>query len=69
MGGQEETNDRDHDGIIDVVDDSKDLIELIKSKNVCLPDDIKLIEDSYGKHDYQYWSKHFPSFLIWAFGK
>lgn len=68
-GGKEEEGDRDKDGIIDVVDDTKDLIELIKNKNVCLPDDITLKEDADGKHDYQSWSKQLPVFLIWAFGK
>jgi len=68
-GGKEEDGDRDKDGIIDVKDDTKDLIELIKSKNVCLPDDIMYTEDANGKHDYTTWSKQLPAFLIWAFGK
>ena len=68
-GDKEEDGDRDKDGIIDVVDDTKDLIALIKSKNVCLPDDIKFTEDANGKHDYDAWSKQLPAFLIWAFGK
>jgi len=68
-GEKEEEGDRDKDGVIDVVDDTKDLIGLIKSKNVCLPDDITLSEDATGKHDFQWWSKQLPAFLIWAFGK
>ncbi|MBS1754164.1 MAG: esterase family protein [Bacteroidetes bacterium] len=68
-GDKEEDSDRDKDGIIDVVDDTKDLIALIQSKNVSLPGDIKFIEDANGKHDYSAWSKQLPDFLIWAFGK
>ncbi len=68
-GDKEETADRDKDGITDVVDDTKDLIELLKSKNICLPDDIRFVEDANGKHDYDAWSKQFPAFLIFAFGK
>ena len=68
-GDKEEESDRDKDGIIDVVDDTKDLIALIQSKNVCLPGDIKFIEDANGKHDYESWRKQLPAFLIWAFGK
>ena len=68
-GDKEEEGDRDKDGIIDVVDDTKDLIELIKSKNICLPDDINFIEDLNGTHDYASWSKQLPAFLIWAFGR
>jgi len=68
-GAKEETGDRDKDGVIDVVDDTKDLVELIKTKNVCSPDDIVYTESAEGKHDQQSWSKVFPDFLVWAFGK
>ncbi len=68
-GGKEETGDRDKDGIIDVEDDTKDLIELIKSKNVCLPEDIVYINDVNGIHDYTSWRQQLPAFLLWAFAK
>ena len=67
-GGKEETGDRDKDGIIDVIDDSKDLIEIIKKKQVCSPDGIIYTEDPIGTHDPIYWSHYFASFLTWAFG-
>ncbi|MBA2250172.1 MAG: esterase family protein [Chitinophagaceae bacterium] len=68
-GGNEEKGDRDKDGIIDVIDDTKDLLAIIKSKNVCPPEDIVYTELKEGTHDYTYWSQVFPSFLIWAVGK
>ncbi len=68
-GGKEETSDRDKDGIIDVEDDTKDLAELIKSKNVCLPEDIMYTEDVNGIHDYSSWRQQIPAFLLWAFAK
>jgi enterochelin esterase-like enzyme len=68
-GDKEEESDRDKDGIIDVTDDTKDLATLIKSKNVCLPEDIIFTEDANGRHDYASWSKQLPAFLLWAFGK
>lgn len=68
-GGNEETADRDKDGIIDVVDDTKDLIELIKKKNVSPSQDIIYTEIKEGKHDYESWSAVFPQMLIWADGK
>ena len=68
-GGNEETADRDKDGIIDVIDDSKDVIDLIKKKNVSLPQDIIYTQVNEGKHDYNSWSSVFPQFLIWADGK
>ncbi len=68
-GGREEPGDRDNDGITDVVDDTRDLVEIIKGKNICLPEDIRLVEDPEGKHDFESWSKQLPAFLIWSFGK
>ena len=68
-GGNEETADRDHDGIIDVVDDTRDVIDVIKMKNVSPPQDILYTEVKNGRHDYDSWSNVFPQFLIWADGK
>ncbi len=68
-GGNEESADRDKDGITDVIDDSKDLIDLIKKKNVSPSRDIFYTEVKEGKHDYNSWSAVFPQFLIWADGK
>jgi enterochelin esterase-like enzyme len=68
-GDEEEKGDRDKDGIIDVVDDTRDLIGLIKTKNVAGPDDIIFTEKKEGKHDYNSWSHVFPDFLLWAVGK
>jgi len=68
-GATEETGDRDKDGIIDVVDDTRDLVALIKTKNVCPPDDVVYKEAPDGQHNYASWSKLLPDFLFWAFGK
>jgi enterochelin esterase-like enzyme len=68
-GDKEEEGDRDKDGIIDAVDDTRDLVDLLKNKHVCPPGDINFTESPEGKHDYQTWSKQLPAFLIWAFGK
>jgi enterochelin esterase-like enzyme len=68
-GAKEENSDRDKDGTIDVIDDTKDLITIIKNKNICAPSDIVYQESPDGKHDYDDWSKALPGFLTWAFGK
>lgn len=68
-GGKEENGDRDKDGVIDVIDDTKDMTELIKSKNVCPASDIVYKESPDGTHDHASWSKALPDFLLWAFGK
>ncbi len=68
-GLQEEKSDRDKDGVIDVVDDTKDLLQIIENKKVCPPGDIVYVESLNGQHDYASWSKALPKFLLWAFGK
>ncbi len=68
-GGAEETSDRDKDSIIDVIDDTKDIIALIRHKNIASPGDVVYKENRDGKHDYAYWSQELPGFLVWAFGK
>lgn len=68
-GGEEETADRDKDGIIDVVDDTKDLIAAMESKSFVSSSDINYTEVKTGKHDCESWSRVFPQFLIWADGK
>lgn len=66
-GDQEEESDRDKDSIPDVVDDTKDLIHLLKTKNVAGADNIVFVESSTGKHDYASWSNALAGFLVWAF--
>lgn len=68
-GGSEETADRDKDGIIDVVDDTRDVIAQLKMKNAVSPNDITYTELKEGIHDYSTWKNKFPQFLVWAFGK
>lgn len=51
------------------VNNTKDLAELIKNKNVCPAGDIVVTESGKGKQDYENWSKVFPDFLIWAVGR
>lgn len=66
-GAAEEKADRDKDGITDVVDDTKDLMDIIRNKNICPPGDIVYTESAGGRHDYDSWKKALPSFLVWAF--
>jgi len=66
-GAAEEKSDRDKDSIIDVIDDTKDIINLLVKKNVVTTDGIVYRELPTGVHDYNSWSLVFPDFLIWAF--
>ncbi len=66
-GAAEEKGDRDHDGIIDVIDDTKDIISLLEKKNIVPADGIVYTESPTGVHNYSSWSSVFPQFLVWAF--
>jgi enterochelin esterase-like enzyme len=66
-GDNEETSDRDIDGITDMVDDTRDVIQLLGTKSSVGPGDITYKEIAGGKHDYVYWSRAVPAFLVWAF--
>ncbi len=66
-GAAEEKGDRDKDSIIDVIDDTKDIINMLKMKNVVTPEGIVYKELPAGIHDYSSWSTVFPDFLVWAF--
>jgi len=66
-GAAEEKGDRDKDSIIDVIDDTKDIINLLVKKNVVATEGIVYRESPTGTHDYGSWSEVFPEFLVWAF--
>jgi len=66
-GAAEENSDRDGDGITDVIDDTKDVIQILKDKRGIPSSDIIYTETKDGHHDWPDWSKVLPGFLIWAF--
>ncbi|MES2431244.1 MAG: alpha/beta hydrolase-fold protein [Bacteroidota bacterium] len=51
------------------IDHTKDLIEIIKNKNISSPADIVYKQAFQKDHGFNDWSKALPDFLIWAFGK
>ncbi len=63
-GTEDETSDRNGNGIIDSIDDTQDLIKLLKKKRIT---SLKYQEVIGGKHNFQTWGKVFPLFLDWAF--
>jgi enterochelin esterase-like enzyme len=66
-GAAEEKGDRDKDSIIDIIDDTKDIIALLEKKNVVASEGIVYRESAAGLHDYNSWSNVFPEFMVWAF--
>ncbi len=68
VGTQDETADRNHNGIIDAIDDTISLIDELKARGY-QENDIRYIELQDGKHDVPTWARAFPSFLLWGWGE
>lgn len=67
-GTKDETRDRNKNGIIDSIDDTRDLIKELKALGYT-NEDITYEELAEGQHNFETWSAIFPSFLKWAFPK
>lgn len=68
-GTEDEVADRNHNFIIDSIDDTIDLIKELIDKGYQRPHEIGYYEMVGGRHDIASWAKAFPAFLIWAFPK
>jgi iron(III)-enterobactin esterase len=68
-GTNDETSDRNNNGIIDAIDDTLDLMKELDKKGYKQPQDIVYEEVKGGEHNTKTWTKILPNFLIWAFGK
>lgn len=68
-GTEDETADRNHNLIIDSIDDTIDIIKELLKKGYQRPENITYYEMVGGKHDVETWSKAMPAFLCWAFGR
>ena len=66
-GTKEETADRNGNCIIDVIDDTVDVIKELVGKGFNRYEDLFYYELVGGKHDLASWRKAFPAFLVWAF--
>jgi enterochelin esterase-like enzyme len=66
-GMLDETADRNGNGIIDSVDDTRDLINILHAKGYRTERDIRYRELVDGRHDVATWERCFPDFLSWAF--
>lgn len=67
-GTEDETEDRDHDGVIDSIDDTLDLIAELERKGYRWNRDIRYLEVKGGQHNPDTWRTVMPDFLTWAFG-
>ncbi|SFC90325.1 alpha/beta hydrolase [Spirosoma endophyticum] len=73
-GTDDETSDRNNNGIIDSIDDTLDLIGELGKKGyqrdqIGQQHDIRYVEIKGGQHNQETWSQIMPDFLTWAFGK
>jgi len=66
-GMMDETADRNGNGVIDSVDDTRDLINILQAKGYRSGRDIRYRELQDGRHDVATWARCFPDFLGWAF--
>jgi len=66
-GTEDETADRNHNFIIDAIDDTIDIIKELEQKGYRRPEDIFYYERVGGRHHVSTWAKVLPSFLCWAF--
>ena len=67
VGTQDETADRNNNGIIDAIDDTISLIDELKKKGYT-DKDIQYLELKDGRHDVPTWARAFPDFLKWGWG-
>jgi enterochelin esterase-like enzyme len=68
VGTQDETADRNNNGIIDSIDDALSLIGDLVDKGYNAESDILYLELQDGKHDVPTWASAFPDFLKWGWG-
>ncbi len=63
-GTLDEKEDRNNNGIIDSIDDTQDLMAILKQLGY---QDIEYVEVEGGEHNPQTWGRIFPQFLRWGF--
>ena len=66
-GTEDETSDRNNNGIIDSIDDTTDLIDELVKKGYQRERDIRYVEVVGGQHNQKTWRRIMPDFLTWAF--
>jgi enterochelin esterase-like enzyme len=68
-GTEDEEEDRNQNGIIDSIDDTRDLITALVNRGYDPVKEIRYLEIPGGRHEVDTWAKVLPEFLIWAYGK
>jgi len=68
-GTEDEKEDRNGNGVIDSIDDTKDLIGELVAKGYDISKDIRYLEIEGGDHSVETWGRAMPEFLLWGWGK
>jgi enterochelin esterase-like enzyme len=68
-GTDDESEDRNQNGVIDSIDDTLDLIRELALKGYELGRDILYLEIEEGRHDVATWARAMPAFLEWGWGR
>jgi enterochelin esterase-like enzyme len=66
-GTEDEAEDRNHNFIIDSIDDAIDLIKELYNKGYKRNESVTYYEKVGGKHEVGTWAEVLPAFLTWAF--
>jgi enterochelin esterase-like enzyme len=67
-GTLDETDDRNHNGVIDAIDDTLDLMTALEAQGYDRTTDMRYVQVEGGHHDQATWGRVMPDFLTWAFG-
>lgn len=67
-GTNDETDDRNGNGVIDSIDDTLDVIKGLKKLGYQEGKDIRYVEVEGGEHNLPTWRTVLPDFLQWGFG-
>jgi pimeloyl-ACP methyl ester carboxylesterase len=68
-GNAEENGDRDNNGVIDMVDDAREMVNALNKKGFVTFKDVMYYEATLGKHNEEAWAKRFDQILLYMFGK
>lgn len=68
-GTEDEKEDRNGNGVIDSIDDTKDLIAELVAKGYDPAKDIRYLEIEGGDHTVETWARAMPEFLLWGWRK
>ena len=69
VGTMDEIADRNHNGVIDSIDDTLALIDELEIKGYINGRDINYLELKDGHHDVKTWARAMPVFLKWGWGR